>query len=218
MSSQSIPAEALNAYDDQSHTREDNSRLEHEYDSTRRPEFPPAEDRGFNFQPLNMERRDLKVNQLPQEPLHLFQHFVPLSLVNSWVQYSNSWVNSLLERSVIDSRNHELKDRSRLQSWKPTCAAEVYIWLGILIYIGIHKEIAIEDHWKTPKPGEQRAEQSIIKFMTGFNSFIVTFAPSIIPNLLTMRASLRSFNAHNRGLSTYNMPQRSSVSRALVSL
>src|SRR6478735_4461413 len=44
MSSQSIPAEALNAYDDQSFIREDNSSREHEYDSTRRPDFPPAED------------------------------------------------------------------------------------------------------------------------------------------------------------------------------
>ncbi|KAJ0129278.1 Uncharacterized protein HZ326_26694 [Fusarium oxysporum f. sp. albedinis] len=62
MSSQSIPAEALNAYDDQSFMREDNSSREHEYDSTRRPDFPPTEYRGFNFQPFHMERRDPKVN------------------------------------------------------------------------------------------------------------------------------------------------------------
>ncbi|KAJ3454397.1 hypothetical protein MRS44_018291 [Fusarium solani] len=170
MSSQSIPADTLNAYDDQSFIREDNSRREHEYDSTRRPDLPPAEDRGFNFQPFHVERRELKVNQLPQEPLSLFQHFVPLSLVNSWVEYTNSWVNSLLERGVIDSWGHELKQGSRLQAWTPTSAAEVYIWLGILIYIGIHKEIEVEDHWKTPRLGDQCPEHSIIKFMP-YNRF-----------------------------------------------
>ena len=97
MSSQSIPGEALNAYNDSSFIREDDS------------------------------RRDLKVNQLPQEPLYLFQHFVPLSLVSSWAEYTNSWVNSLQERGIIDSQNHELREGSRLQEWKPTSAAELYV-------------------------------------------------------------------------------------------
>lgn len=166
MSSQSILGEALNAYDDSSFIREDDSRREQEGDSTRQPDFPPATDRGFNFQPFKVERRDPKVNQLPQEPLYLFQHFVPLSLVSSWAEYTNSWVNSLQERGIIDSQNHELREGSRLQEWKPTSAAELYVWLGILIYIGIHKEIAIEDHWKTPELADQRPEHSIIKFMT----------------------------------------------------
>jgi hypothetical protein len=45
--------------------REDGSRREQEGDSTRQPDFPPATDRGFNFQPFKVERRDLKVNQRP---------------------------------------------------------------------------------------------------------------------------------------------------------
>jgi hypothetical protein len=158
MSSQSIPGEALNAYDDASFIREDDSRHEQEGDSTRRPDFPPATDRGFNFQPFKVERRDLRANQLP---LYLFQHFVPLSPVSSWAEYTNSWVNSLQERGVIDSENHELREGSRLQEWKPTSVAEIYVWLGILIYIGIHKEIAIEEHWKTPELEDQRPEHSI---------------------------------------------------------
>jgi hypothetical protein len=42
---------------------------------------------------------------------------------------------------------------------------EVYVWLGILIYMGIHKERTIKSHWGTPQPGIQRPEHSIIKFM-----------------------------------------------------
>ncbi|KAI8710615.1 hypothetical protein NCS52_01561800 [Fusarium sp. LHS14.1] len=170
MTSQSVPieisAEALNAYDDSSFINEDNSLQEHEGDSTRRPAFLPAEDRGFDFQPFQVPRRELVVKQLPQNPLPLFQHFIPISLVNSWVKYTNDWVNSLLQSGVIDSQEHEITEKSRLRAWKPTTAAEIYIWLGILIYIGVHGEIAVEDHWKTSQLGDQRPEHSIIKFMT----------------------------------------------------
>jgi hypothetical protein len=76
---------------------------------------------------------------MPQEPLSLFQHFVPLSLVSGWV-------NSLLEKGVVNSWGHELKQESRLQSWTPTSAAEIYVWLEILNYIGIHKESEVKDH------------------------------------------------------------------------
>ena len=63
-----ISAEALNAYDDSSFINEDNSLQEHEGESTRRPAFPPAEDRGFDFQPFEVPRRELLVKELPQDP------------------------------------------------------------------------------------------------------------------------------------------------------
>ncbi|KAJ0126555.1 Phosphatidylinositol 3,4,5-trisphosphate 3-phosphatase and dual-specificity protein phosphatase PTEN [Fusarium oxysporum f. sp. albedinis] len=94
MPSRKIPLKipAVNIYDDNSFITEENSRREQAADSTCRPEFPPAEDRGFNFQPFNVPPRDLKVNPLPQEPLQLFQLFVPVSLVESWVEYTNNWM------------------------------------------------------------------------------------------------------------------------------
>jgi hypothetical protein len=99
MTSQSAPSsppiEALNAYDDSSFINEDNSRQEHSGDRTRRPAFPAADDRGFNFHPFEVPRRELLVNDLPQNPLIFFQHFVPVSIVNNWVKYTNDWVNSL---------------------------------------------------------------------------------------------------------------------------
>ncbi|KAJ0144287.1 Glyoxalase domain-containing protein 5 [Fusarium oxysporum f. sp. albedinis] len=53
MTSQSIPSslpiEAVNPYDDNSFINEDNNLQEHDGDSTRRPVFLPAEDRGFDF-------------------------------------------------------------------------------------------------------------------------------------------------------------------------
>ena len=165
-----ISEEALNAYDDNSFINEDNSLQEHEGDSTRRPAFPAAEDRGFDFQPFEVPRRELLINKLSQNPLLLFQHFIPISLVNNWVKYTNDWVSSLIQSGVIDSREREITDQSRLHAWKPVTAAEVYIWLGILIYMGIHSEITVEDNWKTSQLKDQRPEHSIIKFMT-YNRF-----------------------------------------------
>ncbi|KAJ0126761.1 Uncharacterized protein HZ326_30136 [Fusarium oxysporum f. sp. albedinis] len=129
-------------------------------DSARRPAFLSVEDRGFDFQPLQVPRRELIV------PLFLFQHSLPISAVNSWVKYTNDWVNSLLQSAVIDSQEHEITEKSRLCTWKPTIAAEIYIWLGIFIYIGVYGEISVEDHWKTSQLEDQRPEHSIIKFIT----------------------------------------------------
>ncbi|KAM5520431.1 hypothetical protein FOXYSP1_14321 [Fusarium oxysporum f. sp. phaseoli] len=96
MTSQSAPSsppiEALNAYDDSSFINEDNSRQEHSGDSTRRPAFPAADDRGFKFHPFEVPRRELLVNELPQSPLSLLQHFIPISIVKEWVKYTNDWI------------------------------------------------------------------------------------------------------------------------------
>ena len=58
-----------------------------------------------------------------------------------------------------------MKRTASLRKWEGTSVAEVYVWLGILIYMGIHKEGTIKSHWSTPQPGVQRPEHSIIKFM-----------------------------------------------------
>jgi hypothetical protein len=72
-------------------------------DSTGVPNFPPEEGHGDDFQPFNLEYRDFKINPLPKEPLELFQLFIPISLVQSWIEYTNSWVDHLLENAVIDN-------------------------------------------------------------------------------------------------------------------
>jgi hypothetical protein len=109
MTSQSVPieisAEALNAHDDNSFINEGNSLQEQEGDSTRRLAFLPAEVRGFDFQPFEVPRRELLVKELTQNSLLLFHHFVPISLVNNWVRYTNDWVNSLLQSGVIVAKN-----------------------------------------------------------------------------------------------------------------
>lgn len=81
MSSQEVPSEAINFYDDGSFIRDDNSRREHSADNKCRPVLPPVKDRGYNFQPYYVQPRNFKVKKLSKEPFEPFQHFMALSLV-----------------------------------------------------------------------------------------------------------------------------------------
>ncbi|ENH67766.1 hypothetical protein FOC1_g10001237, partial [Fusarium oxysporum f. sp. cubense race 1] len=69
------------------------------------------------------------------------------------------------ENSVIDNWNTPLSEQSRILQWEGFSTATAYVWLGVLIYLGIHRELTIEDHWKAPSLGDQRPLHSIIKFM-----------------------------------------------------
>ena len=155
----------VNIYDDSTFITEENSNRERIGDSTCRPDFPPLEERGYRFQPFNVPNRDPEVKQLPQTPLELFQTFVPIFLVERWVGFTNSWVSSLTEVGVIDSWNHDLQPSSRLHKWVPITVPEVYVFLGILIYMGTHIENNVKDYWITPKLGNQHPLHSFIKFM-----------------------------------------------------
>lgn len=168
MTSQSIPeeAQALNAFDDKSFIKKKHSYPVGPNESTRAPVFPADTTRGHSFEPFHIEARDLHINQLPHTPLQLFQLFLPIWLVEKWIHYSNSWVASLIAKGVTDSWNDELKPKSRVWSWgQGITVADVYIWFGMLIYVGIHKERRFESHWSTPKLGKQGALHSILKFM-----------------------------------------------------
>ncbi|EGU88210.1 hypothetical protein FOXB_01272 [Fusarium oxysporum f. sp. conglutinans Fo5176] len=134
-------------------------------DSTGAPNIPPEEGRGDDFQPFNLEYRDFQINPLPQQPLELFQLFMPISLVQSWVKYTEDWAFFCADNGIKDSWNTPLSDHSRLHAWEGISTATAYVWLGILIYLGIHREISLEDHWKAPSLGDQRPLHPFTKFM-----------------------------------------------------
>ncbi|KAL1953145.1 hypothetical protein VTO42DRAFT_3545 [Malbranchea cinnamomea] len=53
------------------------------------------------------------------------------------------------------------------RSWKPTTAAELRVFLGILIYIGVHKSPSIYDYFRNPESVEEMQPQhSTYKYMT----------------------------------------------------
>jgi hypothetical protein len=87
MDSQQLISQAVNAYDDNSFIRVDDSRREQLADNTCRPIHDPVLDRGYNFEAMAVPTRPFEITALPSEPLLLFQQFVPISLVESWVCY-----------------------------------------------------------------------------------------------------------------------------------
>jgi hypothetical protein len=153
--------EAVNAYDDNSFISRDHSLPERPADNTCRPTFPAQPRCGDAFEPFHIQQRDFQIQPLPQSPVGLFQCFVPESLIQQWVDWTNAWAVALLQLG-----ERQLLPTARIRAWRPTSVAEVYIWLAILIYIGICTEIRIEDHWVTSVAGQQRATHPIIKFMS----------------------------------------------------
>jgi hypothetical protein len=130
------------------------------------PDLPANESRGRNFVPFNVEKRTFHINTLPSTPLDLFQLFMPISLTEKWIDYTNNWVSYLQENGVADSWNTPLAKGSRIQDWEGLTSPEVYVWIGILIYLGIHREKSIRSHWNAPRPGVHAPLHAIIKFMT----------------------------------------------------
>jgi len=128
-------------------------------------DYPADETRGFNFSPFIIQPRDYHISYLPNTPLDLFQLFVPKSLLWRWIEYTNSWIYYLLENGVVDSWNNPLHKHSTLLAWEGISTAQIYVWLGMLIYIGIHKERKLRSHWKAPRLGDQSPLHSVIKFM-----------------------------------------------------
>jgi hypothetical protein len=171
------------------------------------PDFPPEEGRGNHFAPFNLEYRDFQINPLPKEPLKLFQVFVPISLVQSWIEYTNDWVACLMKNAVIDSWNSPISEHSRILRWNCLSTATGYIRIGIMIYLGIHREISIKDHWKSPRVGDQRPLHPITKFMPlrkfelihGTSALLTTPSSMCMMRVIFRRPSKRL----NRGLIIY---------------
>ena len=112
---------------------------------------------GQKFEPLIVQHRPFRVHDLPESPLKLFQKFLPESLVDNWVAYTN------------DNPGPGPLPRprgSREERWKPTRASELWIWLVILLYIQINRRQRFEDYWKASGPSNERPDHSIVKYMT----------------------------------------------------
>lgn len=132
-----------------------------------KPAPKPAHPRGFHFHPYKPQDREFTIMpDLPDNAVELFQLFCPISLVEKWVIWTNDWVASLIHEGLLE--------HARLRLWWPLSVAEVYIWLAILIYMGIFPKTRVADHWKTSRAGVLHPTHPIIKFMT-FNRWQLIF-------------------------------------------
>ncbi|EWY79750.1 hypothetical protein FOYG_17144 [Fusarium oxysporum NRRL 32931] len=132
MTSQSIPDVLQASCDFDDHSFHTHSQRAAD-DPTGVPVFPPEEAVGDDFTPFNIEYRDFHINILPPTPLELFQLLTPISLIHSWIGYTNAWVAYLIENGIIDNWNTPISKGSRILKWEGISTPPVYVWLRVMI-------------------------------------------------------------------------------------
>ncbi|KAF4425172.1 ac transposable element-derived 2 [Fusarium acutatum] len=149
MASQSAPSsppiEALNAYDDSSFINEENSSQEHSSDSTWRPAFPAADDRGFNFHPIEVPRRNLLVNELPQSPFYKYLPTV-FQCVESWSQHLQHVTTELCESGSHLTVNEAIiryTGRNKQVTCVPNKPVDIGFKVEDVIYVATEAEAEI---------------------------------------------------------------------------
>ncbi|KFA51173.1 hypothetical protein S40293_10265 [Stachybotrys chartarum IBT 40293] len=152
------------------------SRREQDVDNTCRPDVEPEDNVGDKFEPFDVPDCDFLIRDLPATPLKLFQEFLPILIVEKWVRYTNEAPGPVPEDGSRYSRQNR---------WKPTSVEEVYIWIGILIYMTLHKEFYYEDHWKAITRDSYVPSHPIIQFMPFDRFFLLkrrlrTYNPTYI--------------------------------------
>ncbi|KJZ69067.1 hypothetical protein HIM_11536 [Hirsutella minnesotensis 3608] len=155
---------AVNSFENTLFVRLDHCQREQPIDSTVRPQFDPEPKRGPEFTPFPVPEREPQVQQLPPTPLLLFQLFLPISLVEKWVGYTNSGPQPGPEGPK--------KRRSRENLWTETSLGEVFLWVALLIYMGLHRESRVQDHWKTSTVNSMVPIHPILQYMS-FDRFFL---------------------------------------------
>ncbi|KJZ68196.1 hypothetical protein HIM_11540 [Hirsutella minnesotensis 3608] len=155
---------ALNSFERSLFVRLDHCQREQPVDSTVRPQFDPEPERGPEFIPFVVPEREPQVRQLPPDPLSLFHWFLPESMVEEWVRYTNNG-----PRPGPEGPKQQYSRESR---WTETSLGEVFLWVALLIYMGLHRETRVQDHWKTSTVDSMVPIHPILQYMS-FNRFFL---------------------------------------------
>ena len=127
---------------------------------TYRPDVAPSPSKGTQFKPLtNMEPRDAVLVDVPNDPLSLFLKFVPETLMEEWVNTTNSSVDDLLS-------TNEHSDQARIASWTPTSVPEVYTFIAMILSMENHPETSIVNYWKFSADDDTRPIHSFTRHMS----------------------------------------------------
>lgn len=105
--------------------------------------------RGIRFRPENEpgprnidERSDLLDDDA--EPVEFFKLLMSENIVDKLVTEINRYAT---EKITDDIEN--LKPRSRLRDWKPTCSSEIYLFFAVIINMGIIRLPSVQSYWLT---------------------------------------------------------------------
>ncbi|KEY74866.1 hypothetical protein S7711_09810 [Stachybotrys chartarum IBT 7711] len=170
--------------------RLDHYQQEQEDDITGRRDFEPVAACGSVFYPFKLDLRHPLLSTLPASPVDLFQLFLPVSLVESWVRYTNEAPEPARGPGPGSrgNSNYTQQPSQRGKAWSPTSVPEIYLWLAIQIYIGLHRETCLEDYWKDSGTNGHLPSHPIIKYMT-FDRF----------QLLSRRLRISPFSLQSQG-------------------
>ncbi|KFA55188.1 hypothetical protein S40293_09894 [Stachybotrys chartarum IBT 40293] len=154
--------------DSELYVRLDHYQKERDDDITGRPDFEPVTAAGPKFYPLQLQQRPAVLAAMPAAPVDLFHQFIPVSLIEKWVIYTNEAPEPERGPGPGSRTNQRYKKQPsvRGQAWKPTTVPEIYLWLAMQIYIGLHRESCLEDYWKASGPESHLPIHPIIKLMT----------------------------------------------------
>jgi len=108
---------------------------------TLRPNLPPEPTVGTHFTPLPCPEFDYCINL----PASVDRHS-PIAIFDLF--FAPEQMRILVENTNINRPFHQMGPRNRhALDWKDTFVEELYAYLGILIYMGLHPENDIDQYW-----------------------------------------------------------------------
>ena len=124
---------------------------------TLRPDLPPTSKLGTKFEPMECPEFDFKINLpphiKPRDAFGIFTLFFSHDQLQIIVENTNKNQLSSAERGQLDvrTRNGPQDRRARggqyARKWTDTTVDELYKYLGIRIYMGLHPENEIRYYW-----------------------------------------------------------------------
>jgi hypothetical protein len=110
---------------------------------TLRPNLPPEPTFGTHFDPIPCPEFDYRIAL----PATVDQHS-PIDIFDLF--FTPEQMRILVENTNKHGLFHEMGPRNaRVLEWKDTSVEELYAYLGILIYMGLHPENDIDRYWCT---------------------------------------------------------------------
>jgi hypothetical protein len=127
---------------------------------TRRPNEPLQDHGGTHFKPLeHPDRAPVITCSTPKDALALFELFFT----------EDMW--QLLVTNTNKNAHKERPDRgSKARIWYDTTVSEIYSYLAIRIYMGLHPENQVGDYWK-PSKNRLSPRHDIIRAAMSVNRF-----------------------------------------------
>jgi hypothetical protein len=111
---------------------------------TLQPNVAPLREQGEDFKPMECPDFEFQITLPPDikanDPIGLFILYFTPKIIDQIVQYTNS-----VAREPRDPQ----KRYARAKTWYPTTRKEIYIFLGIRVYITLFPADEIDEYWST---------------------------------------------------------------------